>query len=201
MDALFRQLTLLMCDGDAIEVGLHRSLFLLRGLFPVVRLSLTVAPPDHNSVARVVAEADETAGRRADILVPMTAEAGEWASQIRSDDVVIVNRPEGHPLFAAIGEAMGVGKGSFMLAPLGIGTRPVGGLTVFAGTRDCYTEEHGNLLRSLHEPFAIALDHWVQRDRLVRLQHQLIEDRQALEHELWGSESEGIVGEHYGLRQ
>jgi transcriptional regulator with GAF, ATPase, and Fis domain len=201
MDSLFRKLTLEMCDGDAIEQGLHRALLLLREHFPVDQASLTVGGQDDRSLARVVAEADATAGRRVDILVPMATEAIEWAGQIHTDDVMIINRPDEHPLYKRIMPSVSEKQsGALMMAPLGIGKRPVGALTVFALERDCYTEEHAALLKAVNEPFAIALAHWEQRDRLLRLQQQLLEDRHVLENELWGTPSNAIMGEHFGLK-
>ena len=201
MDALFRVLTLALCDGNDIGQGLRQAVGLLREHFPVSRLSLTAASsPDGRGVVRIVAESDEQAARRIDVLVPLSMEAASWTSEITTDDVMIVDDPEAHPLFRLLNDMEDGNSGSLLIGPLGIGRRPVGCLTVFGPTRGCYTEEHARLLKAVNEPFAIALEHHLQRDRLLHLQHQLLEDRRELERDLWSSCSDTIIGEHFGLR-
>ncbi len=202
MDALFRVLTLALCDGNDLGQGLRQALLLLREHFPVARLSLTAASsPEGRGVVRIMAETDDEKARRMDVLVPLSEEAARWTSEITTDDVLIVDEPEAHPLFRLLNDMEDDNTGSLMIGPLGIGRRPVGCLTVFGPTRGCFTAEHARLLKTVNEPFAIALEHHLQRDRLLHLQQQLLEDRRELERDLWSACSDTIIGEHFGLRE
>ena len=198
METLFRRLTLTLCDGAPLEDALCAALHLLRAALPAARLGLLSSAGDGGDT-RLIAESDEANGRLLDLALS-PAEGRAWAMQVTADEASIIERPDAHPLLQTLSKRVSAFGGEALLSPLGLGHRAVGALILWGGVSTSYHSTHAKLARGIQEPFAIALEQWLQRARLLQQQEHLLEDRRAAERALWGDPEQPIIGERLGLR-
>ncbi len=76
----------------------------------------------------------------------------------------------------------------------------VGALLVSARGRDRFTEEHGRLLHSVRDPFAIAMMNARRYEELSALKDRLAEDNAALAADIKRNVGIEVVGADFGLR-
>ena len=199
MDALFRKLTLALCDGAPLEDALCAALHLLRAHLPVTHLALLSSAGDGGDT-RLIAESDEITGRLVNLALP-PSEGRAWAMQVTADEAISIEHPASHLLLQTLSAHLtGLSDGAALLSPIGVGHRAIGALLLWGGTSTSDNSKHALLVRSVHEPFGIALEQWLQRERLLLQQQHLLEDRRATERAHWGDPEQPIIGERVGLR-
>jgi transcriptional regulator with GAF, ATPase, and Fis domain len=191
-----------ICGSLSIETSLGRSFDYIRGYLPVTEMHLLLFDPGLDLVrtfASVSSEEGEDFGR----ILPMPEETRDarMASWISMKEIEIVNQPDLRPEVGGILRKHGRRTDiSMMAVRLELEGNRVGLLLMITNGTDKYTEEHGRLMRLLHDPFAVAMANALQHEELGRLKDMLADDNRYLRRELLELSGSEIVGADFGLK-
>jgi len=203
----FRQATLRICGHLEIEVAMSGCLEVLARVMPAEMIYLELYEWDLGTM-RGIAKATSEGGTKLDELVPMPPETKtameerirEYEESGWPEEVVIINRPEEHPVSRVMLEHLGRQGSSHMLMHLVIDGRALGTLVLLASGRDRYASEHARLLSLLREPFGIAMSNTLRHREVLELKDMLVDDNRYLQQELLRLSGEDIVGADFGLK-
>lgn len=112
----------------------------------------------------------------------------------------ISNRADTHPLARPLLHSLGKAQSSIMTVRLTLGKDWVGGLSVWAGARDRFSQDDLDMIVTLREPVSIALSNHRRYQELLDLKDRLADDCSLLKEELAGAEPDMIVGAGLGLK-
>ncbi|MCP4675247.1 MAG: sigma-54-dependent Fis family transcriptional regulator, partial [Deltaproteobacteria bacterium] len=200
----FRNATLKICGNLQMEQALYETLLFLREHIPIDELYAQYFDPGLGMV-RTLAHADVTGGKRIELVAPTPygkPEDAELHAAAILGQAVVLNHPDENCVATALLRYHNRDETAMSIITL----RTVcegglfGGLVAFANHRDAFTDEHGQLMTLLAEPFKVALVNAVQHGDLVRLKDRLADDNQYLHRELRKTVSDEIVGSDFGLK-
>jgi len=200
----FRRATLCICANLQMEQALHDTLLFLREHIPIDGLYTSYFDPDLG-MGRVIASADVHGGKRLDMVMRTMHGRPEDAVQDGAailGRAVVLNRPDESRVATELLHAYNrdeTASSAILLRAIHEGNM-FGGLFAVANHRDAFTEEHGELMTLLAEPFKVALVNAVQHGDLMRLKDRLADENQYLHRELQKTVSEEIVGADFGLK-
>ena len=199
----FRQAVIRICGSLDIETGMERCFRYIQGFLPVNQMSLDLLDPELNLVrliASVKSEGWEDFGK----IVQLPEEgrderAARWAS---GEKLRIINEPDTDPdirtVFRRLGKSLDI---SMMFMHLELEGKRVGLLALMTEGTGRYTEEHGELVLLLNEPFAVAMVNALKHQEVLRLKDMLADDNRYFQRELRELSGAEIVGADFGLRE
>jgi len=203
----FRQATMRICGHLDIEKAMSSCLRYLEPIMPADMMYLELYERDLGTM-RGIAEATREEGRKLDQRVPMPPEVKatveerlkEYDKAGWPEEVVIINRPDEHPISRVMLEHKGMQGMSHMLLHLVIGDTVLGTMVLLAAGLDRYTKEDASLYSFLREPFSIAMSNTLRHREVLELKDMLADDNRYLQQELLRLSGEEIVGADFGLR-
>jgi len=199
----FRQVTIRICGSLDIKTALENSLEYMRDIIPITSMSMFIYDPELNIAHIIASVGDELEARFGNkvVLPPEGVEfrAARWASM---EPVTIVNRPDLIPERVQVYEQLGLDINvSSIEVRLELEGNRIGGLNLMVKGLDRYTEEHAQIMRIVHEPFAIAMANALRHQEVSKLKDMLADDNQYLQQQLRQHAGEDIVGAEFGLKE
>ncbi len=197
----FRQATMRICGSLNIETALRRSFEYIRDHLPLTEMHLLLFDPGLDLV-RTFASVSSDEGEDFGKILPMPEETRDarMASWISMKEIEIVNQPDLRPEVGGIlkkhGRRLDI---SMMAVRLELEGNRVGLILLGTNGTDKYTEEHGQLMRLLHDPYTVAMANALQHEELGRLKDMLADDNRYLRRELLELSGSEIVGAEFGL--
>lgn len=199
----FRQATLRLCGSLNIGSALERTFEYLRQVLPVDEMGLFLYEPGLNVFHRI-AGVKSHPGNEFSPVSPLPEESREtwtaiWAGM---EDIKIINRPAERPEIMEAGRMYGLDMDlSLISMRLEMEGQRVGLLLMRTRGTDQYREADAELIRMLHEPFAIAMTNALQHQELLRLKDILLDDNRYLRGEIRDLSGSEVIGAELGLRQ
>lgn len=194
-DEFFREMTLNICSSLNLNTALSRAFNHLRVFFPLDRIALVI--PDRNlSSIRLIACAsvDEATP---EVLLPLPEEIWKWLMEWKSPKILSASDPDNH--VQAFAPYIKLHGHSDLAMPLLIEGAMIGFLILRALGEGKYTTEHLELLSTVAEPFAIALNNALALEMEVKLRDVLLDDNRFLNRELLSYTEDEIIGGKSGL--
>jgi len=200
VNAFFRQAAIRICGNLDIETAMTDCLNYIRDFLPADYMSLRLYDPGLDAlktVAAIAVSGDETPHQ----VIPPPEMGGEdgWAEW---EEIRLINEPARDPVVSGVYGRLGRSLDhSLMIMHLEFQAKRVGAVSVEARGTGRYTNEHADLLRMLHEPFAIAMANALQHQEVLRLKDMLVDDNRYLQRQLLNVSGSEIVGADFGLRE
>jgi transcriptional regulator with GAF, ATPase, and Fis domain len=198
----FRQVTVRICGSLDIKTALENSLRYMRDIIPITSMSMLIYDPELNIAHIVASVGDELEARFGNkvVLPPEGVEfrAARWASM---EPVAIINRPDLIPERVKVVEKLGLDINvSSIEVRLELEGNRIGVLNLMAKGMDRYTDEHAEIMRIVHEPFAIAMANALRHQEVSKLRDMLADDNRFLQQRLRELAGAEIVGAEFGLK-
>ena len=199
----FRQVTVRICGSLDIRTALGNSFRYVRDVIPVTSMSMVLYDPELNIAHIIASVGDESDARFGKMVVlppeGMEFRAARWTSM---GPVEITNRPDLIPemknTFKQFGLDINV---SVIDVRLELEGNRIGVLSLMTKGINSYTDDHGEVLRTVHEPFAIAMANALRHQEVSRLKEMLADDNRYLHQRLRELAGEDIVGAEFGLKR
>ncbi|MCB0636245.1 MAG: sigma 54-interacting transcriptional regulator [Lewinella sp.] len=198
----FRAATLRICGNLDIDVALQSTLLFLQDYIPLDRLYLQYFDQDYGAM-RIIATATATDCKKMDLLTPLSKRAQGLASAKAlptGKDVAIYDQPYERLVSREMLRSLDIPCSSLMVMLLESEGRLVGAL-VFITEKEIYTQQQGDLVALLKEPFVIAMSNERRHREALRLKELLADDNRFLHRELGRMAGETIVGANFGLKE
>lgn len=197
----FREATLRICSSLHIETALHRCLNYLVKFIPISKMRMNL----YEQGAGIVRNIATVTQSGIEKLFPPTTLSKEAMRSIESaftewQEVLILNRPELHPVPQSMFQWTEKPNMSSMIMHLVIEGKRVGILVVQTEGRDKYTESHAKLFSLLREPVGIAMSNALRYYEVLRLKDMLDAENQELSRELLYLSGDEIIGADFGLK-
>ncbi len=195
-DEFFREATLRICSSLELNTAFGRAFEYMRKFFPLDYMSLHIL--DKNlGATRLIAFATVKNVKPEEIL-PLPEGIWEWMKGLRHPFTLTTSSIQDEPIriFASLIKLHGY---SDLTLPLRIEDNLIGFLVFRARSDDKYTAEHIDLLATVAEPFAIALNNALAHESEVKLREMLIDDNRFLSRELLPHVENNVVGGNSGL--
>jgi transcriptional regulator with GAF, ATPase, and Fis domain len=197
-NVFFREVTIRICGSLQIKTALSSAFEYLRQHIPLDVLSLTIRDANLAAlrrIAQVAADKEEIL----DEIVPLPEDL--WANvlswEIRTPTIMNSDQDE---VIRGLAPHIKLKKNSVILIPLWVDKEMLGGLILRASGEGIYNSSHVELLASVTEPFAIALDNALAHENLVKYRDILLDDNRFLNKELNSQAGDEIIGGNSGLR-
>ncbi len=193
----FREITLLVCSSLNIRVSINRCFDFLRRHLPLDDLFLTIHDTQLGAIRRIAhaPASDNVAG---DEIIPLPEDIWKWAGTLT--EPLLLDATRETPLTKRMaGLVKRVGH-SELVVPLVVEAHLVGFLILRANGNDRYRREHAEMMRSVAEPFAIALSNTLAHEKLLHNRDILLDDNSFYRKELTAELSDTVVGAATGLR-
>lgn len=171
----------------------------LEAFMPAEELVLSIYEPE-NRMTRIIASASIYSETPTYFPTRLSDEGMRFIEEERFARVIIINRPEMHPVAKHVVVRAKHKPICFIVLHLKVAGEFLGVLEVSARGRELYHKEHARLLEMLHDPFAIAMANTLKHQEVLRLQKILADDYKYLANELHQMSGDVIVGEEYGLK-
>jgi transcriptional regulator with GAF, ATPase, and Fis domain len=203
----FRQATLKICGNLDMGKALQEFLLYVKQFMPASRILLNLYDTELGIIKTVYLVNQNTVR-----FEPYTSKITKESSIYLEDKLIshtrIINRPEEDIVTRTqrIMESktdqqdMDRGEYSAVVVFLNLKGVRIGSVSIAISKRDQYTKEHLKLIKSLNEPFAIALSNALRFNEVVRLKNILTEDVKYLKQELKELYSNEIIGSDFGLK-
>jgi transcriptional regulator with GAF, ATPase, and Fis domain len=195
----FRQATLRICGRLGIDRALHDAFLHIRQFIPAEAMHLYIYDAG-SGVLKTVASADEAGGRTLEVQTGLPAAARRRLESEGVPYVWIINDMDHHEIGALVADSLNLTGSSGLVMMLRLEGEDLGAVFVSAPGRDRYTEEHGRLLGTLNEPFAVALSNCLRFAEVNRLRNLLDDDYRYLQDEMRRLAGEEIIGADFGLK-
>jgi len=163
---------------------------------------MVIYDPELN-IAHIIAtvgDKPETRFGKTVVLPPEGVEfrAARWTSM---GPIEIMNRPDLNPDMRKVFKQFGLDIDvSIIDVRLELEGNRIGVLTLMTKGMNRYTDDHAGILRSVHEPFAIAMANALRHQEVLRLKDMLTDDNRYLQMRLRELAGEDIVGAEFGLK-
>nr|WP_320049168.1 sigma 54-interacting transcriptional regulator [uncultured Desulfuromonas sp.] len=194
-DEFFREVTLRICSSLELKTALSRAFEHLRDYFPLDSLSLDI--PDRNlSSIRQIALASGSEKRK-EAIIPLPKELWNWLMELR--DPLILSDPNQNERIRAFSPLIKLQGFSDLSLPLRIEDKLIGFLVLRVKGKNKYTKEHAELLASVVEPFAIALNNALAHEAEIKYREILLDDNRFFNRELLAHSDEEVIGASSGL--
>ena len=195
-EGFFREVTLCICSSLDIKIALTRCYEYLRQHFPLDELFLDTHDLQLGAIRRIAHVS--ASGAVADEIVPLPMTVWNWVTSL-TEPVVLTPSTE-TPISLAMAPLVKREGNSDLAVPLHIEERPVGVLILRAYGDDRFGENHVNLIRTVAEPFAMALSNALAHEELLNYRDTLLDDKTFLQRELAMGLTDEIIGGSSGLR-
>ena len=202
---IFRDVTTRICGNLDIEHALQDVFEYIRGIMPADTIGLGFSDLREGYIHVVARCAQDGAdyiwdddGSR----ITLSRSQVEYIRENASSDfhVTIVNQPENQP--SALLEIFPqLDSSSALFLRLDIKGENVGTLLLSAAGPDRYSKDHGELIKKLREPFAIAMINARRFKELKSIKERLEDDNRALLRDIKQSIGIEVVGADFGLRE
>ncbi len=201
-DALFREVTLRICGDLDLAAALRRAFEVLATAIPASVASLHVYERDLGAVRTVATvPPEEGAGAERFPVAALSGGARLALDATARERVSIVNRLAGDQVSAELAARHGDGPVSLLILRLALSGERLGALVLRADGADRFSPAHAEVLRELHEPFALALSNAMRLGELERLRERLADDNRDLQRQLRRQAGDEVVGADFGLRE
>ena len=194
----FREITLRICSSLDIRVAISRCFELLRQHLPLDELFLDIHDEQLGAIRRI-AYAAESRSDVLDKIIPLPKDLWEWSLGLR-EPVIIDPTTTETPLSKRMATLVKRVDHSDLAAPLLIEEHRVGILVLRAEGTGRYSQDDLDLIRSVSEPFSIALSNALAHEKLLRYRDILLDDNSFYRRELSAEISDTVVGATTGLR-
>ena len=208
----FREVTLRISSHLEIEQALVKTFDYLKSFMPINVITLLYYDPER-AAAYIMASFSEHEGAvgfdEREPLFRMDEETierlrREGASVDREHVVRFINQPRSDPIYRAYAQflgPLGLSSFSYLMMRLDIQADYQGVLLISAEGHNMYTQDHARMIRTVEEPFAIAMSNARRYREITRLRDQLVEDNKAMHREMEHLSGNQVVGADFGLRQ
>ena len=193
----FREITLSICSSLDIHVAINRCFSLLRQHLPLDELFLDIYDVQLGAIRRI-AYAAELKDDGVDKIIPLPKDIWEWSLGLK--EPMIADAIPETPLTKRMASLVKRAGRSDLAVPLAIEGQRVGMLILRANGSDRYTQKDVDLIRSVSEPFAIALANALAHEELLHYRDILLDDNSFYRNELAAEVGDTIVGSTTGLR-
>ena len=201
-NAFYRGAVQRICGSLDIHRSTKDCFHYLKRFLPLDSMDLTRYLPDLN-VFEAIADypSEQSPYSHGIISVPKGSEK-HWADEwYKLGPIKITNRPEEDPDLREMCRVLGKDLDFSMLQMrLELEGNRVGSLGLFAGGTDRYTEEHGEWIKCLHEPFVIAMANALKYEEVLRLKDMLVDENRLLYRQLSELADTEIIGADFGLK-
>ena len=194
----FRETTVRICGTLEIEKALWRCFTFMRDFIPGDEAYLTYYDRGL-SVVKVLASADPDGGSRPDLVFPIPPEARPAMDHKEKVDILIMNDPVSDPIFKHAMHYWGR-EFSALLMPLRADGEFLGSFFLISRGLGRYAEQHSELLKTVSEPFTIALVNSLRHLEVLQLKDLLADDNRYLQNELRQATGEQVIGGEFGLK-
>lgn len=199
----FRGAVKRICGSLDISRSMETSFHYLKRFIPLDSIHLSRYLPDLN-VFEAVAEYSPEVSKFPDKVIPLPEQSrAYWTAEWDElGQIKIINQPEEDPEIRKICRIIGMDLDFSMLRMrLEVEGNHVGSLGLLANGTDRYTEKHGELVKSLHEPFVIAMANALKYEEVLRLKDMLVDDNRFLFRQLSDLSDSEIIGADFGLKE
>ncbi|MDY6824731.1 MAG: sigma 54-interacting transcriptional regulator [Thermodesulfobacteriota bacterium] len=195
----FREATIRICGTLDVERALDNCFSYLKAFIDLDTIYLHYFDPQQASTV-VLAEAGHQGGQKRDVAVAIEPELMKIIKHNEMPDLQLMNRANNHSIGKLILQSAGVADPcSIILMRLVVDDEWLGGVTIAAYGWDRFTENDLALISHLKVPFGIALANSRRYQELLKLKHQLADDKEYLRHELEKQTGHEIIGQDGGL--
>ncbi len=200
-ESFFRKATLRICGSLNIATAMGQCFEYLKEFIPMTGMGLQIYEPDTNT-ARNLVSINNGCADRLEQIIPMPENA--WynlkARWQRLDEVTITSA-EGpfDPNVIRLSMRFPWKIFSCIILRLELDSERLGILGLYTPEEHQYSEKHAELLKMLHDPFAIAVSNYLRYQEVIRLKDMLADDNQFLRQELLGISDQKIIGHDNGL--
>ena len=192
----FREITLLVCSSLNIRVSINRCFDFLCRHLPLDDLFLNIHDTQLGAIRRI-AHATVSDNIVGDEIIPLPEDIWKWSGTL-TEPLVLDSARE-----TAITKRMAAlvkrTDHSELVVPLVIEAHLVGFLILRANGNDRYNQEHADMIRSVAEPFAIALSNTLAHEKLLHNRDILLDDNSFYRKELTAEIGDTVVGATTGL--
>ena len=193
----FREITLRICSSLDIRVATNRCFDFLRQHLPLDELFLDIHDTQLGAIRRI-AYAAESKDDVVDKIIPLPKDIWEWSLSLK--ETTIVDPSTETPLSKRMATLVKRTDHSDLAAPLVIEKQRVGVLILRARGSGRYSQADVDLIRSVAEPFAIALSNALAHEKLLHYRDILLDDNSFYRKELSAETGDTVVGATTGLR-
>nr|WP_320050197.1 sigma 54-interacting transcriptional regulator [uncultured Desulfuromonas sp.] len=194
-EQFFREMTLRVCSSLDIRLALKRTYDYLRQIMPLHSIYLNVHDETLSALRFIAWEPEEC---KIGEIIPLPKDAWEWSRALR--EPVINDANSDDPMINKMAELTHNEGFTTMPVPLYLEGKRIGGLILRAVGIGAYDHTHIELMKSLTEPFAIALANALAHQELLSYRDQLLDDNRFLQNELIPPAATEIIGSNGGLR-
>jgi len=156
------------------------------------------------NVFQTVAAYGHSPDKKHSRVLPMPEDTRDhWATLwAEMEEIEIVNDPAQFPDVRKLCQDLGVDLNfSYTRLRLELEGRRIGELWLSIDRKNAYTAEHGDLVRVLHEPMAVAMANALQHSEVLRLSDMLADDNRFLHRQLSELSGGDVIGADFGLRE
>ncbi len=196
----FANVTKKICSSLDIDIAMRRCLKYLGKFMPVDEMYISIYEPGLNAV-RSIAHATHSESRILNQLIPVSKEAKTIIENTDATKVIMINRPESHPVTRSILSVLGNTHRSALVMRILVERKQFGDVIVVANGIDRYVSEHANLLSMVADPFTIAISNALRHQELLKLKEMLEDDNRYFNHELRHLSGDEIIGKDFGLNE
>jgi len=197
----FREITVRICSSLDIAKALHRCFLFLNDIMPVDKLVL-LTYEGQIGILNIEAVADYENGYSKDIkipLLPVLQDELETAWDLSR--VRYMKDISKDPFISTIADILDFTDLQAIVTRFIIEGRYIGAFVVVLKTHIQDATEYLELLESINEPVAIALNNCKQFKEISMLKNLLAEERRYLQHELNERVKVEVIGADFGLRK
>jgi formate hydrogenlyase transcriptional activator len=198
---VFREATLRICGDLEIETAMVSFLQYIAEFIPVDRLFLQYFDQGLN-VMRTIVDANLKAGRKTDLIAPITDEAISdlyAAPDAGLRDVLIYNEPYAVMISRELLNFHEQKAESLMVLPLGTATRLLG-YVILVSEDQKYRGQHAKIINHLKDPFNIAMANALKHREVTDLKNLLSDENRYLHGELRRISGDEVIGANFGLK-
>jgi transcriptional regulator with GAF, ATPase, and Fis domain len=202
----FREATLKICGSLEIEKALTNFLSYLNHFMPAQALGMFIYDPGLGVIELVTGAGEPISNFPFPSSIPMPPAAKKIFDDARGNpgiipQVDIVERLSDGELARPGGNFFNIPGASALVLRLELEESWVGFLAVLNLEGERFTQAQADLMGLLNEPFAIALNNYLQHREVLLLKDQLADENRYLHDEIKGQVGDEIVGASFGLRQ
>ena len=196
----FREGTLRICSSLDIDEVLQESLVFLKQFMPLNCIEFSRFDPGVGSMWIIARAADYKMKLPLHGPLPLSVEAQTYIKS-HAGEIVILNSNSSTAPIREISGAIGARNLTGIGMPLWIKGERLGLIAVISKSAKPFTTRHANLLKLLHDPFAIAMTNHLRFREVLHLKELLVDDNRYLHGELHRLSGDEIVGEKFGLSE
>jgi len=199
--SFFREGTLRICSSLNVDEMLHNCLIFLKQYMPLDTINFLILEPD-NKAFKIIAGVSDSLNMKnfVDIPCPLSEESQSFIKS-HCGMVYICDSITKLPPIKEVASFLGLRNLIGIGMPLLIKGEQLGLVGIASTMEKPLTVEHAQLLKLLHEPFAIAISNYLRHKEVLCLKEQLADDNKYLQKELYRMSGDEIIGAKFGLSE